>query len=46
MANTLGEGRRAAASLGLAAVALLLATPLTAVAAERMVLGEYFTATW
>jgi hypothetical protein len=46
MYTAFGANQRGSVLTGLAAVGLLLAAPLAAVGADRMVLGEYFTATW
>lgn len=46
MFNTFGVNQRGSALTGLVAVGLLLAAPVAAFGADRMVLGEYFTATW
>ncbi len=44
--NPTGSGAALTRWLGAAAVAALLVVPTGAMAAQRMVLGEYFTADW
>lgn len=41
-----GSARRSTAVIGLTALVVIGAAAGAAVAAERTVLGEYFTATW